>query len=353
MRTSSLVQPLLDGPIDIVGDIHGEIDALRSLLAHLGYTRGEHAQGRRLVFLGDLCDRGPDSPAVVELVQDLVDRQLAQCILGNHELNVLREDHKRGNCWILDPSHDENTTEFACKTVSPAQRETFMAFFRTLPLALERPDIRIVHASWNDHAVDSLRDADLANIDAFTRHEEQMKRTLDEEGFRQAGRVELAPHKHALGDQSYPMPLLAKVGLCEEKRQMLNPVRVLPSGPERTTDRQFFANGKWRFCDRVKWWSEYTAATPVVFGHYWRGNRESGVSGGKPDLFEGSEPGDWLGPERNVYCVDFSVGGRFRERQLRAQRPDSGPFVTRLGAVRWPERDIVFDDGITVPASVT
>jgi hypothetical protein len=104
----------------------------------------------------------------------------------------------------------------------------------------------------------------------------------------------------------------------------------------------------------VKWWDEYTADTPVVFGHYWRGNRESGdISGGKPDLFAGSDTSDWLGPKRNVYCVDFSVGGRFRERQLRAQRQTAGsvPFATRLGAVRWPERDIVFDDGVTIPGA--
>ena len=59
----SLVQPLFEGPIDTVGDIHGEIDAFRDLLGHLGYADdGSHPQGRRLVFLGDLTDRGPDNP---------------------------------------------------------------------------------------------------------------------------------------------------------------------------------------------------------------------------------------------------------------------------------------------------
>src|SRR5690242_8042872 len=87
---TSLVQPLFDGPIDIVGDVHGEIDALADLLRHLGYTgHGDHPEGRRLVFLGDLTDRGPDSPAVVSLVQSLVSTGRAQCILGNHDLNVL------------------------------------------------------------------------------------------------------------------------------------------------------------------------------------------------------------------------------------------------------------------------
>jgi hypothetical protein len=337
-----LVQPLFDGSLDIVGDIHGEIDALQGLLGHLGYRAGEHPQGRRLVFVGDLCDRGPDSVAVVELVQELVERQLAQCILGNHELNVLRGDHKHGNRWILDPGHPENAEEFSCRTASPRQRDSIVAFFRTLPMALERSDLRVVHATWHDGAIATLRASSETNIEAFTRFEAEMKRVLDDTGIRQAGKDELAPHRQGLDDPDYAMPLLSTVGRCEEQRQMLNPVRVLTSGPERATARPFFATGKWRFCDRVKWWDEYTSATPVIFGHYWRRTcEERDVSGGKPDLFEGIGPRDWTGPQRSTYCADFSVGGRFRERK---QRPGQ-PFTTRLAAVRWPERTVTFDDG--------
>ena len=87
---SPLIAPLRDGPVDVVGDVHGEIDALNALLAQLGYDeRGAHPQGRHLVFIGDLCDRGPDSPAVLERVMDLVQRGAAQGVLGNHELNAV------------------------------------------------------------------------------------------------------------------------------------------------------------------------------------------------------------------------------------------------------------------------
>lgn len=341
MTTSTLVRPLYDGVLDIVGDVHGELDALRTLLDHLGYVDGVHPHGRRLIFVGDLCDRGPDSVGVVALVQALVERQLAQCILGNHELNVLRGDRKHGNRWILDPAHAESTTEFASRIASPVERDAILAFFRTLPMALERPDLRVVHATWLDDAVDALRGETATNIDVFERHEAAMKRTLEESGLIQAGKDELAPHKHALGDPSYPMPLLSAVGRCEEQRQMLNPVRVLTSGPERATPQQFFATGKWRFCDRVKWWDEYSATIPVVFGHYWRGLRDGPD---KPDLFEGLLPADWGGPNRTAYCVDFSVGRRYHERK---HRPHGG-FATRLAALRWPERAVVFDDGQTI-----
>src|SRR3954451_13724531 len=90
MSTATLVRPLFDGPIDVVGDVHGEIDALTELRQHLGYdATGSHPDGRRLVFVGDLGDRGPDSPGVAEWVRDLVAAGRAQCVLGNHDFNAL------------------------------------------------------------------------------------------------------------------------------------------------------------------------------------------------------------------------------------------------------------------------
>src|SRR5919107_1091115 len=98
MSHSGLVQPLFDGALDIVADIHG---ALEALLARLGYDEwGGHPEGRRLVFLGDLTDRGPDSPAVVALVRRLVEAGRAQCVLGNHELNLVRGQEKHGGAWF-------------------------------------------------------------------------------------------------------------------------------------------------------------------------------------------------------------------------------------------------------------
>ncbi|MDT0395136.1 MULTISPECIES: polynucleotide kinase-phosphatase [Streptomyces] len=75
----------LTGPFDIIGDIHGCSSELEALLATLGYTDGVHPDGRTAVFVGDLVDRGPDSPAVLRRVMTMVKSGSALCVPGNHE----------------------------------------------------------------------------------------------------------------------------------------------------------------------------------------------------------------------------------------------------------------------------
>ncbi|MFF7896304.1 polynucleotide kinase-phosphatase [Streptomyces sp. NPDC007907] len=75
----------LTGPFDIIGDIHGCSAELESLLAKLGYVDGVHPEGRTAVFVGDLVDRGPDSPGVLRRVMAMVKSGSALCVPGNHE----------------------------------------------------------------------------------------------------------------------------------------------------------------------------------------------------------------------------------------------------------------------------
>ncbi|WP_426568379.1 polynucleotide kinase-phosphatase [Streptomyces canus] len=84
----------LTGPFDIVGDIHGCASELESLLGKLGYVGGVHPEGRQAVFVGDLVDRGPDSPGVLRRVMAMVKSGNALCVPGNHENKYGR--HLRG-----------------------------------------------------------------------------------------------------------------------------------------------------------------------------------------------------------------------------------------------------------------
>jgi protein phosphatase len=83
------------GPFDIIGDVHGCHEELVDLLGRLGYVGGEeggwrHPAGRTAVFLGDLVDRGPDTPGVLRTVMAMVAAGTALCVPGNHENKLLR-----------------------------------------------------------------------------------------------------------------------------------------------------------------------------------------------------------------------------------------------------------------------
>ncbi|MFZ6182853.1 polynucleotide kinase-phosphatase [Nannocystis pusilla] len=97
------------GPFDIIGDIHGCFDELLALLGRLGYAiegegealRVTHPQGRRVIFLGDLVDRGPKIVEVLRLVMDMVAAGAALCVPGNHEMKLHR--YLRGS--DVKPNH--------------------------------------------------------------------------------------------------------------------------------------------------------------------------------------------------------------------------------------------------------
>src|SRR6185369_13661187 len=123
------------GPFDIIGDVHGCFEELVELLGKLGYQiemgsatgsvavegvspstspsakhafgetpnaatgtvalpepiRLAHPQGRKLVFVGDLVDRGPKIPAVLKLVMNAVASGAALCVPGNHDAKLMRK----------------------------------------------------------------------------------------------------------------------------------------------------------------------------------------------------------------------------------------------------------------------
>jgi protein phosphatase len=88
------------GPFDVVGDVHGCLPELLLLLARLGYAvrldeegrpvGAHHPDGRKVVFLGDLVDRGPDVPGVLRLVAGMLAAGEALAVCGNHDDKLRR-----------------------------------------------------------------------------------------------------------------------------------------------------------------------------------------------------------------------------------------------------------------------
>ena len=92
------------GPFDIIGDLHGCFDELVELLTQLGYSVEKQSnvpgslaysvklpEGRKVVFLGDLVDRGPKIPEVLRLAMSMVKAGTALCVPGNHDIKLMRK----------------------------------------------------------------------------------------------------------------------------------------------------------------------------------------------------------------------------------------------------------------------
>ncbi|PIE28299.1 metallophosphoesterase [candidate division KSB3 bacterium] len=288
----ALIEKLFDGPLDIVGDVHGEINALTLLLQQLGYdAAGHHPDGRRLVFLGDLVDRGPDSAGVVDKVMQLVAGGRAQCILGNHELNIVLERPMHGNGWIIQPNDKDPLADNPEHIAGQPVAEKYKAFFASLPLALENDNLRIAHACWHQPSIDSLRADNNTPVAAlYYRYQAIYEDFLAAPETATAIAAELAEYGEQLVNPERTPPLLPALGAKERAEQMLNPIRILTTSSMQIAATPFFGGGKWRMAERDPWWDYYTDDKTVVIGHFWRqfnadSQRIGGVFG--RDLFAG------------------------------------------------------------------
>lgn len=126
----------VSGPFDIIGDIHGCFDELCELLNSLSYEilffegkyNVSHPQGRQVIFLGDLTDRGPKSAEVLRLVMDMLTDKKAYCVLGNHDLKLLR--YLRGANVSLKHGLEETAAQLA--NISEEFKQEIIAFLGSL-----------------------------------------------------------------------------------------------------------------------------------------------------------------------------------------------------------------------------
>jgi diadenosine tetraphosphatase ApaH/serine/threonine PP2A family protein phosphatase len=115
--------------IGILGDIHGNAEALRAVVAAM-----RRDQVDTWVQVGDIVGYGPEPSVCIDLVREL------GCVtcLGNHDAAVL---------GLLDTSYFNNFARAAIHWTTPRMRPSDLQFLRSLELVVKRPPFTVVHGS--------------------------------------------------------------------------------------------------------------------------------------------------------------------------------------------------------------
>ncbi len=143
---------------DLIGDIHGHADELKALLHKMDYRQAQgcwrHPQ-RQVVFLGDFVDRGPQQVETVAIARAMVEQGQALAVMGNHEFNAVAwaTPHTQRPGEYLRPHNAKNRSQHRAYLEQVGEGSSLhrehIAWFKTLPLYLKLPELRVVHACWH------------------------------------------------------------------------------------------------------------------------------------------------------------------------------------------------------------
>lgn len=274
---------------DIIGDIHGHAEALKALLAKMGYSRrnkGFAHPTRQAIFVGDFIDRGPQIAEVLTIVRTMVDSGAAHAVMGNHEFNAIAfHTWNFGKNYFRE--HCKKNVGQHCATLDQVPDILdWVEWFKSLPVTFDLETIRVVHACWDEKDIEVLHRG-LDRLGRFT--PEFLREALPDD---KSGELYLAV-EHVLKGKERRLP----EGLSYRDKD----------GHERKTVRV-----RWFESPVGKRWRDYAFgaevdfpddevpletldapyppdAPPVFFGHYW-------LKAERPEI---------LAP--NVACVDYSV----------------------------------------------
>jgi hypothetical protein len=263
----------LTSALDVVGDVHGQFDKLVGLLRYLGYRETSGAwrhQNRTAIFVGDLIDRGPQQLATIELVRAMVDAGAAQCVMGNHEFNAiawvtpdpehpgkyLRDHHRPGN-------REQHQAFLDVVEGTPRQRE-ITDWFRTLPLWLDLPGLRVVHACWHQPSIDLLQKA----MGSGQRLTDEMILVGSRKGHPIYAAIEIVckglevdlPPGISFQDKEGKIRHEVRVRWWEEDLSTYRKAAIGPSG-----DMEMIPDAPMP----AEWVGHPYVGPPVLFGHYW------------------------------------------------------------------------------------
>jgi len=148
---------------DIIGDLHGHYDELKALLVSMGYLQKEgvfqHPE-RTALFLGDFIDKGKQQRQVINTVRAMVDGCHAIAVMGNHEYNAVSLALTDAQGAPLRPHSTKNMKMHAAfhdAYPNNEERDEVAQWFKGLPVFLDLDQFRVVHAFWDDNALDTLK----------------------------------------------------------------------------------------------------------------------------------------------------------------------------------------------------
>jgi hypothetical protein len=272
---------------DFIGDIHGQYGKLNALLLKLAYVpSGEgfrHPEGRKVVFLGDYIDRGPQVREVLLTVRAMVESGNALAIMGNHEFNAVCSQTPDGQGgWLRnrrDAGYLVTLGQFAGRE---AEWADWLEWMKRLPMALDLGAVRAVHACWDAVGIAVLAGRHLTDGDFL-------------KACATRGTAEFTAVDHVLKGPEMDLPdgqVYFDKGGHERHR-----VRVrwwdLPAAPgigEMTMPEPTDLSGTLDPEDLTRLPNYPAEAPPVFFGHYWM------------------KPSKELQPVwKNLACLDYSA----------------------------------------------
>lgn len=171
--------------IDLISDIHGDLDRMEGLLEALGYNLDNHSHPnrRRALFLGDFIDRGTQNLAVLRRMDAMRRAGTALAIMGNHELNAILFHADDGQGDGLRARSEANThhheTFLREAPLGSAAAAEALSLMMSLPLFLEVDGLRAVHAYWRD---DLIGEITRKRPDGRIRHEDLPEVALERNG---------------------------------------------------------------------------------------------------------------------------------------------------------------------------
>lgn len=282
---------------DIIGDIHGHADKLHALLKHLGYqvsveSEGYKKAGHTAVFVGDFIDRGTQQWDSVMTVRRMVDTGSAHAIMGNHEFNAIAwhtpdpacpGEFLRPHNGCVGKKNRKQHVEFLAAVENTPRHKEAIDWFKTLPLWLDLPGFRVVHACWHNDYMGEIRATDRLADDLRLTDELMVAAS-------RPGTMEFRVVEGLLKGLEIPLPEGA--GFYDKDGVWRESARIRWWDNESKTYRDLALAPRDKLTlDHVpdKYRVPYDDVKPVFFGHYWMTKE--------------------LKPQApKVACVDYSAG---------------------------------------------